>query len=223
VLWAAELNTIPSRPATADVPIQISPVQNDSVNPLLSAAREMDPIAPQALIKRLELGCRCFAAWAGESIIAYSWLTHGCEWVGEFERELHVEEGEAYIWDCATLPAYRRQRLFRALLYYSVGQLQRDGLKRLWIISLTKVPKLACAISAAGFEPVVSLTYVRLFDWRGLLISPWSGASARQVAAAHRLLKSEQEVIYGPLIVGNASRHSPPATHFDRFCYKSCD
>ena len=33
-------------------------------------------------------GCRCFAAWTGEDVVAYGWLAGGAEWIGEIGLEI---------------------------------------------------------------------------------------------------------------------------------------
>ncbi len=215
-LWSAELTQRTTGPVASYVPAEFRQVQPASIPQLVATARQMDPIVPGALARRFEIGRRCFAAWVDGSIAAYGWLTHGPEWVGEFERELHVPDGEAYIWDCATLPRYRRQRLFSALLGYVTDQLRREGLRRLWIIGLVVAPSIVRSVEAAGFEPVLRLAYLRLLDKRILLTAPVRNIPPQHLSAARRLLKTGHERAYGPLIVGNSARPRPPDTHFDR-------
>lgn|SRR5574341_681896 len=215
-LWAADLTAPTSGPLAARLPARIGPVEGDAIPDLVSVVRQMDPITPDALARRFESGCQCFAAWVDGSVAAYGWLTRGPEWVGEFERRLNVQADEAYIWDCATVPAYRRQRLFTVLVSHVAAHLRQEGLRRLWIIGLVVAPPLIRAVAAAGFEPVMGLTYLRLGKRRALLTARLPGAASPQVQAACRLLQAEGEQAVGPLIVGNSSRPRPPDTHFDR-------
>ena len=46
---------------------------------------------------------------------------------------IRLAPGEVYIWDCATLPAYRGQGLYPALLAHIVKELSAEGLRRAWI------------------------------------------------------------------------------------------
>jgi GNAT superfamily N-acetyltransferase len=216
LLWVSELDARKVASVTAYIPVQFSQVTGESVTHLLTAVRQMDPIAPDAIAQRLEQGRQCFAAWADGQVAAYGWLTCGPEWVGEFERTLQVEHGEAYIWDCATIPKYRRLHLFGALLNHIVNHLQQSGLQRLWIIGLARPSEFACGMFAAGFQPVMTLTYVRLFGHRGLLVDPHPGASPSQAAAARRLLGGEKERIVGRWMIGQSGDLKPPDTHFDR-------
>src|SRR5215212_703153 len=71
---------------------------------------------PDLILKRLREQRRCFCLSAGGQIAAYGWVTLGAERVGELEREFHLHDDEAYIWHCGTLPAWRGQRFYSALL-----------------------------------------------------------------------------------------------------------
>lgn len=216
VLWSAELNKPQDRPIAAKVPAKFGQLQPGSFAQLIDAVGRMDPITPAALASRLEAGRQCFAGWVSDSVAAYGWLTRGPEWVGEFERELNVLQGEAYIWDCATVPEHRRQRLFSGLIAHVANQLRHEGLHRLWIIATINTPSMNRNVVAAGFAPILNLTYVRLYDKRFLLAMPAAGTSSHDIAAGRRLLKDQAEQALGPLIVGNTKRPVPPEMHFDR-------
>lgn len=181
----------------------------------MATVKQMDPIIPEAIARRFELGRQCFTARVEGVIAAYGWLTHGPEYVGEFERLLQVRPGEAYIWDCATLPAFRRQRLFSALLAEITARSRRAGLRTLWIIGVTAAEEINQAVVEAGFQPALRLTYLRLGQLPLLMLNPAPGASVQQIASARRLLQAEDERSFGPLLMGNSSRPRPPDTHYD--------
>jgi len=82
---------------------------------------------------RLARGCRCFAAFAGEVVAGYGWLSSHAEWIGEIRLEIRPKPGEAYIWNCLTLPAQRRRGMFRAVIIRISTVLQAEGFTRLWI------------------------------------------------------------------------------------------
>lgn len=213
IVWAADLaNRCPDRPDT-HVPAEFAEIQPGEIAHLLAAAAQMDPIAPEFLLRRFERGRRCYAAWIGGAVAAYGWLTVGCEWVGEFERELNVLNGEAYIWDCVTLPAYRRQRLFSALLWHVAESLARENLYRLWIISVINPSAMKRNMAALGFTPVLSLLYFLLGNRRVLLSIPMQGAAPQQVASARRLVSYGPGRAVGPLHFGSSTNYRPPDTH----------
>jgi hypothetical protein len=216
VLWSANLQGRHTSPSRANVNAEFTEIGSEEIADLTAAVSKMDPISPEAIARRFALGRRCFAMRKGDVVAAYGWLTPGPEWVGEFERELQVVSGEAYLWDCATSPQFRRRRLFGSLVGHVTGSLRREGLERLWIIAVISAPAINQGLYAAGFQPAVGLTYGRLLDRRVLLVRPLRGAAASRLAAARRLLCSEKDSAFGPFILGNSVRPMPPDTHVDR-------
>ena len=109
---------------------------------------------------RLARGCRCFAAFAGEVVAGYGWLSSNAEWIGEIRLEIRPKPGEAYIWNCLTLPAQRRRGMFRAVIIRISTVLQAEGFTRLWIASGGGGAEKA--LSDAGFQPALLLDESRL-------------------------------------------------------------
>ena len=103
--------------------------------------------------ERLARGCRCFGAWLGPELAAYGWLSVGPEWIGEVGLEIRPARGEAYVWNCVTLPARRGKGMFQALLLCIAAQVKRESLLRLWIGSVDGVGEKA--IAQVGFDPVL--------------------------------------------------------------------
>lgn len=154
----------------------------------LSLVVAMGLADPALVLQRFDSGRRCFAAWTDDRIIAYGWVSWGVECVGEWERPFHIPGGEAYIWDCATLPAFRRLRLYSALLSYIAATLRGEGTARVWIgASLSNRPSIR-GMAVAGFQPVVTLTYVRLFHLSHFWMAGDPAASPSLVAAARQAL-----------------------------------
>lgn len=104
---------------------------------------------------RLERGCRCFAAWNGDAVVGYGWLSTGPEWIGEVGLELAPAAGEAYVWNCVTLPEHRLRGVFRRLVAAIQDCAAAEGLQRLWIASLAGTAETA--LGPLGFEPVVRI------------------------------------------------------------------
>jgi ribosomal protein S18 acetylase RimI-like enzyme len=74
--------------------------------------------------------------------------------------------GEAYIWDCATAPSYRRLRLYTTLLIYIAEQLHAEGLCRVWIGVDVDNTASQNGIALAGFQPVADLVVTRVIGLR---------------------------------------------------------
>ncbi|TMD89062.1 MAG: GNAT family N-acetyltransferase [Chloroflexi bacterium] len=107
---------------------------------------------------RIARGCRCFVARSDDEVVAFGWLATRTEWIGELELEITPRDSEAYIWNCATHPAYRRQGFFRAVVNGIAIQARREGLTRLWIGTIDIPP--AKAVADAGFAPALRFTTV---------------------------------------------------------------
>ena len=78
-------------------------------------------------------GKYCYTGYVDGVLATYGWVTFDQELIGELRMHIRLLPGEAYIWDCATLPEYRGLRLYPSLLWYIIGELRAQGLKRIWI------------------------------------------------------------------------------------------
>ena len=137
---------------------------------------------------RLERGCRCFARVLAGEVVAYGWLSVGAEWIGELGLEIRPPAGEAYIWNCVTLPAHRFQGHFRALLQHLVETAQDERIPRLWIGSIDGMAE--SAVFGAGFQPVLHFRVATLLGVRWLSATAAAGADPSTVGAALESLAS---------------------------------
>lgn len=135
---------------------------------------------------RLGRGCRCFAISRGGEVVAYGWLSSRVEWIGEVRLEISPATGEAYIWNCVTLPAHRRQGMFTAILLGICETAKSEGLTRLWIASGEGGAEKALVV--AGFTPVLVLRESPTPAWRWLGVRAAPGAASDAVAAARNVL-----------------------------------
>jgi GNAT superfamily N-acetyltransferase len=135
---------------------------------------------------RLARGCRCFALRCDGEVASYGWLSSGPEWIGELGLEIEPGAGEAYVWNCFTLPGQRLRGFFRALLLFVVAQARRDGCSRVWIGSLEDGP--ASAIAGAGFAPVLAVDVVDRPGLRELSVAAVPDADPELLKSARRAL-----------------------------------
>src|SRR2546421_10506160 len=113
---------------------------------------------PAIILQRFSTGRHCYAARVDrvdEKLAAYGWVTFDEEAIGELGMRFRLKAGEAYIWDCATLAAYHRQRLYSALLAYIVSELRTAGLCRVWIGADMDNLVSQKGMALAGFQPAV--------------------------------------------------------------------
>jgi len=131
---------------------------------------------------RLARGCRAFVVRRDGELAGYGWLSAGAEWIGELGLEIRPRPGEAYLWNCVTLPPHRRRGCFRALLQQVAGAAGREGLSRLWIGSLHD--GLEEALAGMGLRPVLRFRVRDLAGLRWLAVRPAAVADPALVAAA---------------------------------------
>ena len=139
---------------------------------------------------------RCFVAIRGSGIVGYGWLSEQAEWIGEIRLEIVPAEGEAYLWNCVTLPAHRRTGIFTSLLISVASRLQAQGLSRLWIASAGGAEK---GLATAGFAPILQLNQTRLLGLRWLAVRNAAGADPAQVESALAVLQIDRMVGRHPL------------------------
>lgn len=107
--------------------------------------------------RRFDAGKHCYGGKIAGEIATYGWVTFDQEHIGELGLTIHLAPGDAYIWDCATLPAYRGQRLYATLLSYMVSTLHDLGQRRVWIgADADNLPSQVGMINA-GFQPVIDI------------------------------------------------------------------
>jgi ribosomal protein S18 acetylase RimI-like enzyme len=154
---------------------------------------------PDEVAARLAGGKRCFTATVDGAIAAYGWVTPQGEWIGEMDRAVRLDGDEAYIWQCATLPAHRGRGLYKALLAAMLAALAREGCRRVWIgCALANAPSVR-AFAAVGLRPVVTLDYWRLGHVSCFSLAGRLGADPACVAHARAALAASHEVKVGPL------------------------
>jgi len=121
----------------------------------LAQAMELEDAA--VVLQRFARGCQCYAGRIDGGLVTYGWVTFDEESIGELGLSFRLQPGEAYIWDCATLPAFRGQRLYPALLAYMLGALYRAGMHRIWIGADEDNLPSQRGFILAGFTPVVDI------------------------------------------------------------------
>jgi len=79
------------------------------------------------------------------------------EEVGELGLTVRLLPDEAYIWDCVTLPAYRRHGLYVALLGYITRTLRAEGVGTFWIGADADNEASLGGFARAGFTALADL------------------------------------------------------------------
>jgi hypothetical protein len=145
---------------------------------------------------RFETGRRCFTAWVEGQLAAYGWVSFDEEYIGELSLRLRLLPGEAYIWDCVTLPAFRQKHLFSALLVYMLGELRAGPLCRVWIGANLDNAASQRGIARAGFRRVADLVVARVLTLRLVWVQGRPGVPENLVAEARRAFLGNREGVW---------------------------
>lgn len=194
-LWGITLNDLPLR-VEPRLPVKFQEATLEFA-PALTAAMGMNDASQ--VRERLTTGRRCMVALLESSadntneIAAYGWISVQPEYIGEQEREIKLQANEAYIWDCATLPKFRGQRLYSALLSQTLVALAEQSVRRVWIGSSLDNQSSLRGFANAGFQAAITLTYARLWRLHCLWIETPRGAPRELTEAARRELVAPDE------------------------------
>jgi GNAT superfamily N-acetyltransferase len=183
-LWAIDLPT-PGPPLPSRIEVRIAPAGDAAAGPLAAAMN----VPAAEVAARMGRGSRALAAWHGEQLAAYCWVSFQREHVGELGRDLFLAPGEPYIWDCATVPRFRGQGLYTSVLRALLDLLAAEGAHRAWIGASSTHAASNHTFVTVGFRAAVAVVAVRLAG-RGVIvrIRAAPGADPAPVAAARRML-----------------------------------
>ena len=196
-LWEARLDGPASARVSPRLPADFHEVRPED-GALVAPSMGVDPAILQ---RRFEGSRRCFAAAVDGRVAAYGWVSYGGEWVGELERRFRLKAGEVYIWDCVTLPEYRGQGMYSALLSFILDTLRAEGQQRAWIGASLDNRVSQSGMANAGFRPVVWAIYGRIFGLHAFWVAGYHGVSRQTIADARWLMSSEHERVCGPLLI----------------------
>jgi len=190
-IWTLNLDE-PVPAVTPLIPATFRRVGADLLPALVSA---MDGVSSAGLLKRFENGRRCYTAWVGDQIAAYGWVSFEDEHIGELNLRIKLLPGEVYIWDCATIPAFRRNHLYSALLSYIIQKLRTQGLCRAWIgADLDNKPSQQ-GMARAGFHHVADLVIARVLAMRQIWVQGQPNVPEYIVAEARRAFLNDRDKV----------------------------
>lgn len=160
------------------------------------------------ITKRLESGRQCYAAWVGGQVAAYGWVSFEEEDIGELNLRIKLLPGEAYIWDCATLPAFREKLLYSALLTYILSELRVQNLCRAWIgADLNNLPSQK-GIARAGFRHVADLVIERVLAMRQVWVTGLPDIPESIVAEARRAFLNDRDRVWVKAVLSTGQDNS---------------
>jgi hypothetical protein len=161
-IWMRDLD----EPAPAVVPSVEARFRRVEPATLPALAAAMPEEDPREILERFAAGRQCYAAWVGEQIAAFGWVSFNEEYVGELRLRLSLLPGEAYIWNCVTLTPFRNFHLYSALLVYIAEMLRGGPFCRVWIGADLENTISQRGMARAGFQHVADLVVARVLAVR---------------------------------------------------------
>ena len=194
VIWALNLDE-PAPVIAPRIPAAFRRIVADSV-PALVEAMGGGGDASVEMLKRFETGRRCYTAWVADKLAAYGWVSFNEEYIGELNLRLRLLPGEAYIWDCVTLPAFRQNYLYSALLVYILAELRSEKLCRVWIGADLENVASQRGIARAGFRAVADLLIARVLALRSVWVQGRPNVPDSLVAEARRAFLNNRDKVW---------------------------
>jgi hypothetical protein len=154
--------------------------------PSLAQAMELDDTSE--VLRRFATGKRCYSGTVEGELVTYGWVTFYEELIGELHLRIRLSPGEAYIWNCATLPVYRGLRLYPALLWHMINDLREEGIQRIWIGADADNLPSQIGIALCGFQPIIDMVLDRVLAIRMTWARGCPGAPEQLVEDARRKL-----------------------------------
>jgi len=175
-------------------------------------AQAMDLDDQAVVVQRFDNGRHCYVGRIDGRLATYGWVTFDEEDIGELSLSILLKVGEAYIWNCATLPAYRGQRLYPALLTHIVGELHHRGVHRVWICTDADNLPSQSGIVLAGLQPIGDVFISRVLTMRRAWLRGRPGISELLIRDARQALLGGREEVWlaansGELSAGTMDPH----------------
>jgi len=191
-IWALNLD----EPAPVITPLVAAIFRQVGSESAQAVGRALGGEATGEVLQRFETGRRCYTAWVDGALAAYGWVSINEEFVGELSLRLWLLPGEAYIWDCATVPIFRRKSLYSALLAYILGELHSEKLCRAWIGADMDNVASQRGIARAGFHHVADLAVEQVLPLRMAWVLGRPGIPDHLVTDARRVFLGNRDQIW---------------------------
>ena len=159
-------------------------------------ASSTDSLSLTEITKRLESGRQGYAARVEGQVAAYGWVSFEEEDIGELNLRIKLLPGEAYIWDCATLPAFREKLIYSALLIYILDDLRAQNLCRAWIGADYDNLASQKGMARAGFQHVADLVIERVLAMRQVWVTGLPDVPEPIVTEARRAFLNDRDKVW---------------------------
>lgn len=157
-------------------------------------------LALTEITSRLAGERQCYAAWVEGQVVAYGWVSFETEDIGELNLRIKLLPGEAYIWDCATLPTFRGNLIYSALLVHILNELRAENRCRAWIGADYENVASQKGMARAGFHHVADLVIERVLAMRQVWVIGLPDVPESIVAHARRAFLNDRDKVWSNVL-----------------------
>jgi len=191
-IWMRDLD----EPAPVVTPLVEAVFRRIGPEDIPALAAELGGDAAAEISKRFAAGRQAYGAWVEARLAAYGWVSFEEEYIGELRLRLKLLPGEAYIWDCATLPHFRQKYLYSALLVYILAELRAGRFCRAWIGADQENMLSQRGMARAGFHHVADLVIARAFALRLAWVEGHPNVPDHLVVEARRVFLDNRDKVW---------------------------
>jgi GNAT superfamily N-acetyltransferase len=148
--------------------------------PADAALAALNWVAFAEVRRRVETGNRPYVAYAEGQPVAYGWVATGEAEFANRLCEFEVPPGNLYLWDFATVPAWRGRGVYPRLLQ-AILTAEAAGTERFWILHAWENEASKRGIARAGFQAAAAI--YSLPD-SSLAIAPFEASDRAEACAA---------------------------------------
>jgi hypothetical protein len=123
-------------------------------------------LSSSGAVARLRRGERCFLALHDGRVVSARWLTSGKAFVEYLATEVRLGEGEVYLYDAYTSPAFRNLGVYGAASTRLARLLAAEGRVRTVAAVPPDDPAAVRACESAGYRRAGTVGYFGLGRWR---------------------------------------------------------
>jgi GNAT superfamily N-acetyltransferase len=118
----------------------------------------LNNLPPAEVRRRLRAGHRPYLAYIEGTPVAYGWVATRQAEIGELGLNFKLPGTHRYLWDFATLPAWRGRGIYPHLLQ-AILTAERGQADHFWIIYAPENRPSGAGIHKAGLTPVAQLSF----------------------------------------------------------------
>jgi RimJ/RimL family protein N-acetyltransferase len=124
-------------------------------------ARDIGTDSRSTFAARLSETTGCFLVAEETKLLHATWVTTRSAWTRELGGDLLVPEGDCYVYESFTRADARGRGIYPFALQGITAWAADRGIKRIWVGVEADNPASLRAVSKAGFEPELNITYRR--------------------------------------------------------------